>query len=179
MEKYNQTKVYIISGPAGVGKSTISKELAGQLSQSAYISGDQVSRMHISGREKPWKSKRELVLIWYNILSLAKNFIKFNIDIVIDYVTFPNEARWLYKHLKNMPVEISYVVLWTDQDTLLKRDKLRPVEKQMNERCLILHNEFLDTNLDKKFYFDTTSYSANEVSFITNEIMTNRNYILD
>lgn len=179
MKKYGQKKVYIISGPAGVGKSTIAKSLAEQLTQSAYISGDSISHMHIGGRKKPWENKQESVLIWYNILSLTKNFLMFNIDTVIDYITFPNEAMWLYKHLKNLSVEISYIVLWTDQQTLLKRDKLRPVNVQMKDRCLTLHNQFLKANIDKRHLLDTTNYSPNEVSFITNKIMTDPLFILE
>ncbi|CAG9621918.1 hypothetical protein BACCIP111883_02709 [Sutcliffiella rhizosphaerae] len=33
-------KIYIISGPAGVGKSTTSKDFAEQFDHSAYIEGD-------------------------------------------------------------------------------------------------------------------------------------------
>lgn len=179
MEQYNQKKVYIISGPSSVGKSTIAKSLAAQLSQSAYISGDLISRMHIGNQGHSRNTKRESVLIWYNILSLTKNFIMFNIDTIIDYVTFPNEAMWLYKHLKSLPVEISYTVLWTDQQTLLKRDKEKPKEQQRKERCLLMYNQFLDTNLDDKHYLDTTNYTSEEVSFITNEIMTNRTFLLE
>lgn len=179
MEKYNQKKVYIISGPPSVGKTTIARSLAAQLSHSAYISGDLVSRMHICGRDNLRKNKRESVLIWYNILSLTKNFIMFNIDTIIDYVTFPNEAMWLYKQLENLPVDISYTVLWTDQQTLLKRDKQRPEKQQMKERCVLMYNQFLDANLNQKHYLDTTDYSVKEVSFITNDIMTNRAFLLD
>ncbi|CAG7609536.1 hypothetical protein PAESOLCIP111_01180 [Paenibacillus solanacearum] len=66
--------VYILSGPAGAGKSTTSKALVRALKNSAYISGDYVSYMHVSGRQKPWESKGELSLIWNNILSLTQTF---------------------------------------------------------------------------------------------------------
>ncbi|XOS93125.1 hypothetical protein ACLMAB_05655 [Brevibacillus laterosporus] len=66
--------VYKVSGPAGVGKSTTSSALVNALN-SAYISGDDVSHMHVSGRQMPWESKSELSLIWNNILSLTQNFV--------------------------------------------------------------------------------------------------------
>src|SRR5690625_6198672 len=135
--------------------------------------------MYTGGKKNLRKSKRGSALIWYIILSLTKIFIMFNIDTIIDYVTFPNEAMWLYKHLKSLPVEISYTVLWTDQQTLLKRDKEKPKEQQRKERCLLMYNQFLDTNLDEKHYLDTTNYTSEEVSFITNEIMTNRTFLLE
>lgn len=179
MEKYSQKKVYIISGPPSVGKSTIANSLTANLTQSAYIPGDIISHMYIGREKEPRRSKRESVLTWYNILSLTKNFIMFNIDTIIDFVTFPNEALWLSKKLQNMPVEISYVILWTDQETLLKRDQLKPVNERMKEQCLISHNQFSNEGFSDKHYFNTTKYSLNDVSFITNEILTNRTFLLD
>ncbi|KAB8138150.1 ATP-binding protein [Gracilibacillus oryzae] len=147
----DRRNVYIISGPAGVGKSTTSKELLKKLKDSAYISGDAVSHMHIGGRQKPWESKKEISLIWDNILCLTRNFLSYGNDVVIDYVTFPSEANWLFKNIIDLDVSVHYVVLWTDKETLLKRDLMRKKEYQMGDRCLILVDEFLDSGLDEKF----------------------------
>ncbi|MDA5109573.1 hypothetical protein O3V59_14500, partial [Brevibacillus thermoruber] len=79
--KNNQVRtVYVLSGPAGVGKSTISKELTKKLNPSAYISGDYISHMHVNGRKKPWESKEELSLIWDNILCLTRNFLTYGVN---------------------------------------------------------------------------------------------------
>jgi nucleoside-triphosphatase THEP1 len=59
MDNKEVNKVYIISGPAGVGKSTTSKEIVKTLKNSAYISGDYVSHMHVNGRKKPCESKEK------------------------------------------------------------------------------------------------------------------------
>mgnify|MGYP002479701178 CR=1 FL=1 len=48
--------IYVISGPAGVGKSTTSGELVHSLERGAYISGDDISHIPVKGREKPWLS---------------------------------------------------------------------------------------------------------------------------
>ncbi|MFD2613193.1 AAA family ATPase [Paenibacillus gansuensis] len=103
--------VYILSGPAGVGKSTTSRALVRTLKNSAYISGDYVSHMHVNGRQKPWESKLELSLIWDNILSLTRNFVSKGIDVVVDYVTFPEEAYWLRNRLRELSVNVVYTVL--------------------------------------------------------------------
>ena len=47
--------VYIISGPPGVGKSTVSKELAYSFNKSAVIEGDMIYLMIKSGLVAPWK----------------------------------------------------------------------------------------------------------------------------
>lgn len=49
--------VYVISGPAGVGKSTTSQRLVNQLDRSSYISGDDISHLPVNGRGKPWLDK--------------------------------------------------------------------------------------------------------------------------
>lgn len=171
--------VYILSGPAGVGKSTTSSSLVSTLSNSAYISGDDVSHMHVSGRQMPWESKSESSLIWNNILSLTQNFIQSGIDVVIDYVTFPAEASWLKDKLKGLTENVIYVVLWTDPETLLKRDQLRLPEHQMGERCLSLIKEFKESVLNHKYLLDTSRKNVDAIPLVIEEIMNNTQYRIE
>lgn len=169
-------KVYIVSGPAEVGKSTTSKELVKTFKSSAYISGDYISHMHVNGRKKPWESKEEISLIWDNILSLTQNFLRFGNDVIVDYVSFPQEAKWLSDNLKDLNVEVNYVVLWTDNETLLQRDSMRKPENRMGERCLILVNEFMESGLDEKHILETSKNTPNDLATVINEIMNNQKY---
>jgi predicted kinase len=171
--------VYILSGPAGVGKSTTSRALVGALKNSAYISGDYVSHMHVNGRQKPWESKLELSLIWNNILGLTQNFVSNGIDVVIDYVTFPDEAYWLRDRLKELTVNVVYTVLWVDPETLLSRDQLRQPEHQMGERCLILIEEFKESGLNTNHLLDTSQDSVDAIELVIEDIMNNKQYRLD
>ncbi|MEN8698237.1 AAA family ATPase [Bacillus infantis] len=175
----DNNKVYIISGPAGVGKSTISTELVKSLNRSAYISGDYVSHMHINGRRKPWESEEEHSLIWDNILSLTANFIKYDNDVVIDYVSFPEEAKWLNENLKHFNAEVRYVVLLSDKDTLIKRDNLRKIEDRMGERSLILLNEFIESGVSQNHIIDTTMHTVMDLHHIINDIINNPRFILE
>lgn len=176
MKNSEENKVYILSGPAGVGKSTTSKELVKKLPQSAYISGDYISHMHINGRKKPWESKEEVALIWDNILSLTKNFLRYGNDVVVDYVTFPQDAKWLRENLKGLNVEVIYTVLWTDNETLIKRDNARKPEYRVGERCLILANEFMESELDEKHFFDISKNTNKDIPNVINEIINNPKY---
>lgn len=176
MDKNMGNKVYIISGPAGVGKTTTSKELVKMLENSAYISGDYISHMHVNGRKKPWESQAEVSLIWDNILSLTKNFLKHGNDVVVDYVTFPEEATWVSNHLKILNVEVIYVVLWADHETLVSRDQMRKPKYRMGERCLILVDEFVESGLDEKHVFDTSENIS--ITYVVNEIINNPIYKL-
>lgn len=178
MNKKAANKVYIISGPGRVGKSTTSKELIKKFKNSAYISGDDVSHMHINGRKNPWERSEE-VLIWDNILSLTKNFIKNGLDVVVDYVTFPKEAEWVNKNLKSLNVQVIYVVLWTDKGTLLTRDSMRVPSARMGERCVILIDEFIESGLSEKHIIDTGNTSLDDISDVINEIINNPKYKLN
>lgn len=171
-------KVYIISGPAGVGKSTTAKELVNKFESSAYISGDDISHMHINGRRNPWESEQEVALIWDNLLSLTKNFIHYGNDVVIDYVTFPKEAYWLTQHLTELNVKVIYVVLWADSDILLARDNLREPSHRMGERCLVLVDEFTQANLDEKHILNTSHFSIQQMPNILDDIINNPKFIL-
>jgi gluconate kinase len=170
--------VYLLSGPAGVGKSTTSSALTKALQSSAYISGDDVSHMHVNGREKPWESETERSLIWNNILSLTKNFVTSEMDVVVDYVTFPREAAWIRDNLKELNVNVIYVVLWTDNETLMIRDQMRIPEYRMGERCLILMDEFKKSGLDDKHLLDTSKKSTEALDQIIEDIMSNKQYRL-
>lgn len=83
--------IYIISGPAGVGKSTTTKGLAKQFSQSAYIKGDLINHMVVGGYLPPWKSEESLSLVWENIADLSVNFVQAKKNVIIDYVAFPKK----------------------------------------------------------------------------------------
>ncbi|MBE1556695.1 AAA family ATPase [Sporosarcina limicola] len=176
MENNQGRTVYILSGPAGVGKTTTSKELVKKLSACAYISGDDISHMHVIGRKNPWESEEETSLIWDNILSLTKNFLWYGNDVVVDYVTFPHQAIWLYDNLRNSNVRVVYVVLWADQDTLIERDSKRLREHRMGERCLLLADEFKKSGLDEKYLLSTTEGTKSENEYIIDEIISNAKF---
>lgn len=173
----NQKKintVYILSGPAGVGKSTTAQELVKNLENSAYISGDCISHMHVNGRKNPWESQEETFLIWDNIASVTKNFLTYGNDVVVDYVTFPRDVKGFCDKLKGFNVEIKYVVLWANNEILRKRDNMRVPEHRMGERCFVLVDEFKMSGLAGKYILDTSNNPT--IASVVNEIMTNPNY---
>lgn len=173
-------KIYIISGPAGVGKSTISKQLAGQLEQSAYIEGDAINHMVIGGYLPPWQSDELLSLTWENITDLSINFVQANKHVIIDYVALPEEAERFSQKVQSElgNAEIVYVVLWTDKDELLKRDALRIKEHQMGERCLELMREFERKGIDRRFFYDTTSLKPSDLDEVLLNIRENPSFKL-
>ena len=170
--------VYILSGPAGVGKSTTANALAKALPSSSLISGDVISWMHKNGREKPWLSEKEVALIWDNILSIAKNFLARDIDVVIDYVTFPKQAEWFAKNVQSFNCEVRYVVFMCDAQTLIERDQQRAPAYQMGNRCLELIEEFKVAQVPTPFILDTSTVSTDDLSYVLKAIQENEQYIL-
>lgn len=142
--------IYVISGPAGVGKSTTSQLLVQALSKSAYISGDAISHIPVNGRGKPWLCKETFDLTWKNILSLTRNLLEQDYDVVIDYVTFPSEVEWLVQQLTDFKFRVAYVVLLVDRSTLIARDQSRLADVQMGERSLVLLEEFETCSVFKR-----------------------------
>ncbi|MDK8193298.1 AAA family ATPase [Paenibacillus sp. UMB7766-LJ446] len=170
--------VYVISGPAGVGKSTTSKKLVEHLDRSSYISGDDISHLPVNGRGKPWICQETHKLTWINILSLVKNLIEFSYDVVIDYVTFPTEAKWLANELESINVRIIYVVFMVDHETIIRRDQLRDPTIQMGERSVILLNEFKDALKDERHILNTQQYSVDQIDEVIEEILNNNRFLI-
>lgn len=173
-----QRTVYIISGPAGVGKSTTSQKLVERLERSSYISGDDVSHLPVNGRGKPWLCQETHKLTWANISCIAKNLLDYNYDVVIDYVTFPSEAKWLVTELKDKNVRIVYVVLMVDHETIINRDQSRDPSIQMGERSIILLNEFIEAMQDNSNVINTQEYSKDQIDKVIEEILKNNQYII-
>ncbi|MFB5662594.1 AAA family ATPase [Alteribacillus sp. HJP-4] len=172
-------RIYIISGPAGAGKSTTAKMLAESLPQSAYIEGDVVNHMVESGYLPPWESSEQLALTWQNIAGLAVQFLQADYEVVIDYVAFPQEVKrfssFVVDAVEN--VEIIYVVLWADNEVLLQRDAQREPDLQMGSRCLELVEELTASGVPDRFYFETSLITSEDIPFMLEKIKTSPDFV--
>ena len=165
--------IYIITGPAGVGKSTISNKLAESLEKSALIEGDDIYHFVKGGYVSPWKEGNHLDIFWKNSISLIDNFMKNGYDVVYNYIIEKDKLEKIKDSFPNS--KIKFVLLVADKDTLIKRDKERPIDCQMGERVLILLNELLNENFDNKNILDTSNLTIEE---IVDKIKNNDNYII-
>lgn len=82
-------KLYIITGPAGVGKSTISKSLAVSLPKSVLIEGDTIYNFFVSDRISPWKPNAPLDLFWSNSIYLIKSYLEKGYNVIFNYIISP------------------------------------------------------------------------------------------
>ena len=148
-------KLYIITGPAGVGKSTVSKLLASKLEKSVLIEGDDIYNQFVGGRISPWKENAPIEIFWNNCIFLINNYLKNEYDVVFNYIIDQKRLKELKEIFKNY--NIIFTVLLVDEETLIKRDKERPIDCQMGERSLVLLKSFIEEKYDEKNIMDTSN----------------------
>ena len=165
--------LYVITGPAGVGKSTVSKRLAQNLSKSALIEGDEIYHQVIGGYIPAWKEGNHLQTFWKVCINIVKSYLKDGFDVVFNYIVTPENLALLKNEFKNYTIK--FIVLLVDESTLLLRDKERPENCQMKERCITLLNNFKNRNYNINNILDTTNLSIEET---VNLIQNNNNFIL-
>ena len=165
------SKLYIITGPAGVGKSTISKEIAKKSNKSALIEGDEIYHLVCGGYESAWKEKNHLEVFWKNVIDIINNFLEDGYDIIFNYIIKNNTIEMLKRNIKHE--DTKFVVLLTDEETIVKRDKQRIEENQMGKRSLILLKQFKEEPFNSKFILDTTKLTIEDV---VNEIIKDDKY---
>lgn len=153
-------KLYIITGPAGVGKSTISKKLATSLEKSVLIEGDDIYNQFVGGRISPWKEGAPLELFWDNCITLINNYLENGYDVVFNYIIKKGQFNRLKEIFKDY--EIKFTVLLTDENTVVERDNLREPDCRMGERSLVLLREFKKENYDDKYILNSSNLSIDE-----------------
>ena len=153
-------RLYILTGPAGVGKSTISKELAIRSKKSALIEGDDIYHQVISGYVPAWEEGNHIETFWKVCINTIKIYLEDGFDVVFNYIVTPENIQLIKSSIQNY--NIKFIVLLTDESTLLSRDKQRPIDCQMNERCLTLLNNFKNRKYSPNNILDTTNLSVDE-----------------
>ena len=154
-------KLYIITGPAGVGKSTISDMLSKELKKCAAIEGDEIYHMVRNPYVSPWKENNHLDIFWKNVYSLIHNFLDNGYDVVFNYIVKGKRLEMIKEQFKDY--EIIFKCLLCSKDELVLRDQGRDVDIQMGERVVVLLNEFLNDNFDEDLVIDTTRKSKEEI----------------
>ena len=156
--------LYVITGPAGVGKSTVSKRLAQNLSKSALIEGDEIYHQVIGGYIPAWKEGNHLQTFWKVCINIVRNYLEDGFDVVFNYIVTPENLALLKNEFKDYTIK--FIVLLVDESTLLLRDKERPLDCQMKERCITLLNNFKNSNYNINNILDTTNLSINQIANI-------------
>ena len=152
--------LYLITGPAGVGKSTISLNLAHKLAKSALIEGDELYHQVVGSYISPWLDNNHLDLMWENACMLIRNYLNNGYDVVFNYIIEPSKLSLIKNEFKDC--QIKFAVLMANPDTLIKRDQERNIDCQMGQRCLVLLDEFKKHNYSDKYILNTDNLKIDE-----------------
>ena len=165
--------LYILTGPPGVGKTTISNELAQSLDKSVVIEGDDIYNQVVSSHVSPWKEGNHLNIFWEICLNTIDIYIKNNYNVVFNYIISPKDLNILKTKFKNYTLRFS--VLLANKETLLARDSKRPLDCQMHERCVILLEKFQTQYVSSNNIINTTNASVKD---IINTLKTDDKFII-
>lgn len=153
-------KLYILTGPAGVGKSTISRGIAERLEKSVLLEGDDFYHHVVGGYVQAWKEGNHLDIFWKVCIDTIKNYLNAGYDVVFNYIINNNKYLELKEIFKD--TEFNFIVLLVNEETILKRDKERPEDCQMKDRCIVLLNQFKNDNYDEKNILYTDNLTIDE-----------------
>lgn len=153
-------KLYLITGPCGIGKSTVSIEIAKRIDKSVLIEGDDIYNFFVGGRISPWKDGAPLDLFWDNCIYLINSYLSRGYDVIFNYIINPKDLEMLRKKFSDY--QIIFKVLIAKKDVVIKRDKMRIVDNQMGNRAVVLLDKFIN-NYSDEFLLDTSLLSVDEV----------------
>ena len=88
-------KLYIITGPAGVGKSTISKKIAELKNKSALIEGDEIYHQVVGSYIPAWKEGNHLDTFLKICINSIKIYLEDGYDVVFNYIIDPEQLNIL------------------------------------------------------------------------------------
>jgi guanylate kinase len=155
--------VYIITGPAGAGKTTVANELAKLIDKSARVDVDYLRHSIKEGYVKPYpttvESKKQIELSIKNACQISKNFVDKGFNVFIDDIVI-NNFKLYKKYLKE--INLFVFLLLPNKNTVAKRDTGRKKEQVMGERALQLHDKFSKIESDKWHIIDSSTHTVKQ-----------------
>jgi guanylate kinase len=137
--------VCLITGPAGAGKSTVSRALAEKFEKSAVINADDLQKMIVKGRVKlyPWNEevKQQLFLRTQNACTLANNFLELGYNVIIDCIVGRTHLKQYQDFFYNRKIKV--FLLLPNMDALLDRFDKRENNYELRIRTQELHDKFI------------------------------------
>ena len=146
--------VYLIGGPVGAGKTTVSRRLAERLPLAAHIETDRIQDLIVSGgfhpQEEPKsEAERQLSLRRRNVALLADSFFESGVTPIIDEaIVYAAALKGYIELIGSRPLAL--VLLAPSLEVSLARDAAR-TEKQVGyiwrHLDAVMRKELLKTGL--------------------------------
>ncbi len=165
-------KLFIITGPSGIGKSTVSNALAARLKKCAIVEGDDIYNQVVAGAVKPWLKGNHLEVMWKNCIDITKNYLDAEINVIFNYIVHRESLNKLLEAFKNY--EIHFLLMLASKETIISRDVSRDDDAVVNRTEQHLKNYKKD-GYDKRFilYTDTMSVADEVEEILRGKFMLN------
>jgi chloramphenicol 3-O-phosphotransferase len=156
-----EARIIIINGPAGVGKTTVSRILAGYGSNSACIHGDDFPG-YIVKRDL----KRVTTGLGYkNGASVANNFIHGGYDLVVyDYVFEDQTHVPKFMNALTVNCDVYFFTLWASKETIVEREAKRLDRDRLGARLLACYQAMEESLNNLGFVINTTEDAPEKIA---------------
>ena len=104
--------LYLITGPAGVGKSTISKRIAELSNKSVLLEGDDFYHQVISSYKPAWVEGNHLDVFWKVVKDTIKIYLENGYDVIFNYIIGEEDYLKLKEEFKDYTTK--FVILLVD-----------------------------------------------------------------
>lgn len=168
----SKQKIYLISGPLGVGKSSLCKEICKRVKNCIRLNGDALFNPLGNTQMLSWEEKLELT--WKNLIYLTKSYLDKDLSVAIDFVV-EEELEWFAQQLSIHDVQLHYVVLLANEKTLEARLNKRS-EPQYLSRSVVLLDKLQTDLRHQQYLLDTNGMTTDQVC---DEVLANSRFIVD
>ncbi|MEM7714383.1 MAG: zeta toxin family protein [Cyanobacteria bacterium P01_A01_bin.68] len=154
------SKIIIINGSPGVGKSTVAELLAQSSQNSVCIHGDDIKHW-IVNRNSEELSKG---LTYLNGGACCRNYLKAGYELIIFEYVFTKKIH-VERFIKNCEMTDCYFIftLIALLSIIKQREKLRPNRKPLGKAVDIAYDEIIKNKADLGTFIDTELLSPQEV----------------
>lgn len=136
--------ICLITGPSGVGKSSVAKALAKKFERSVVINVDYIRKMVTGGYIRPWPYNEEVKIQTslgsQNACILANNFLNSGFNIIIDDVIGTTLFKQYSDFFSNKFFRV--FLLLPTLESLLNRFDQRENDEELRKRTQELYKEF-------------------------------------
>ena len=126
--------ILIMTGPSGVGKSTVSPLVAAAFQDGVHVRIDDFTRFIVNGCVDPWlpEAAHQNRAVGGAVLAAATHFAHDGYSVVVDGIVLPDSLEELCRAFLHRTVPLHYAVLRCDLGTcserVTRRDPAEPLD---------------------------------------------------